>query len=143
MKFKIYGVSRESGKDVEIVLEGDTKEAAEKSAYELNILVYAKKTQKVSEVVVNQPPVIVDQTAKRFSRVGGTHVQVIEQTAKRYKMAILIGGAMSYLGIAGLLFNLVGSNLQFRVPTLLIFGLIGFGLFIYFGARLLAWWNHG
>ena len=49
MKFKIYGVSRESGKDVEIVLEGDTKEAAEKAAYELNILVYVQKTQEVVE----------------------------------------------------------------------------------------------
>ncbi len=140
MKYKIYGVSKESGKDVEIVLEGDTKEAAEKSAYDLNILVYVQKTQIVSEVAVNQPPVIVDQTTKRFSRVGETHVQVIEQTAKRFKMAILIGGAMFCLGFAGFLFNVVGSNL---VPTLLIFGFIVFGSIIYFGARLLAWWHHG
>ena len=51
MKFKIYGVSRESGNDVEIVLEGDTKEAAEKTAYELNILVYVQKTQEVRDVI--------------------------------------------------------------------------------------------
>ena len=49
MKFKIYGVSRDSGKDVELVLEADNKEAAEKAAYDLNILVYVQKTQEVVE----------------------------------------------------------------------------------------------
>ena len=30
MKFRVYGVSKESGKDLEVVLDADSKEAAEK-----------------------------------------------------------------------------------------------------------------
>jgi len=75
IKFKIYGVSRESGKDVEIVLEGDTKEAAEKAAYELNILVYVQKTQEVQEVVESDPVKSETKTHKEVKQNTGHYDQ--------------------------------------------------------------------
>ena len=75
MKFKIYGVSRDSGKDVELVLEADNKEAAEKAAYELNILVYVQKTQEVQEVVESDPVKSETKTHKEVKQNTGNSDQ--------------------------------------------------------------------
>lgn len=66
MKFRVYGVSKESGKDLEVVLDADSKEAAEKTAFELNVLVYAQKTREhvEQEPVWREPqdvPVVEEQ----------------------------------------------------------------------------------
>ncbi len=72
--------------------------------------------------------------------VGGRRVQTVEHTAKRYNLAILIGGVLSAVGIIMALpscfyeTGLVGTIGQWLVVV---------GLPLYFGARILAWWHHG
>lgn len=70
---------------------------------------------------------------------------LIEQTGKRWKAWMLVGGAMTVIGIAVALYGLFGNpasppnvNGAWAGVAVAVAGLV-----LFFGANILAWWHHG
>jgi uncharacterized membrane protein YvbJ len=72
--------------------------------------------------------------ARAETIAAGTQVTTTQQTAKKFKQSMLIGGALCCLGVV----LMVSDNLK---PH----GLVTFmaGLIWYLVARARAWWNNG
>ena len=108
MKFKIYGVSRDSGKEVELVLEADTKEAAEKAAYELNILVYVQKTQAVVEHEIKAATPVVRREEEQSNQVQ--NAQSPQQLSSQQSLPTLnvnVKSNSNSLGIASIILGIL------------------------------------
>lgn len=73
--------------------------------------------------------------------VGGRRVQTIEQTAKRYKLTMLIGGASFVVGCLLITPAWLGS--ASTDWTGLGYILAALGLPCYLHGRIAAWWHHG
>lgn len=66
--------------------------------------------------------------------------QLIEATSKRYKGLQAIGVVMMCLGVATCAITAAGRGSGGTVAGMILsFG----GLFLYLGARIAAWWQHG
>lgn len=61
-----------------------------------------------------------------------------EQTSKRFKKGVVIGSALSILGVFVILLN--GGNAGVAGIGLLM---VASGLITFLSARILAWWHHG
>jgi hypothetical protein len=70
------------------------------------------------------------------SEATPTRVVTVEQTGKKYKAMVLVGGAMILAG------GVSCSLQQGEITGALAGGLFLLGIIIFVGARMGAWWDH-
>ena len=146
MKFRVYGVSKESGKDLEVVLDAENKEAAEKTAFELNVLVYAQKTREhvEQEPVWREPqdvPVVEEQPAP-IRDTGTAHedsvnkIPLLASTAYEKPTSNRLAIASIVMGVAALAICMVPTVQLLSIPLAALgFLLATIGLSISFSRK--------
>lgn len=143
-KWVIEGASLETGQDVRVVIDAATPQQVTDMA----------KTMRIAVRRVD-----IDREPPRAPRIEDVHVPphqtrpvVIEQTSKKHKLLMLIGGLSCVGGIVGVfVFPFIAAQTP-RDPVGQVFGQVGTlvsllaipgGAVTYIVARVTAWWNHG
>jgi hypothetical protein len=120
MKYKITGMSKETGEDIVVVLEADSKESAEKTAYSMNMAVYTSKTIEVIEENI--------MPAKQAPRIVAHHDSPIQNASMSNPansmptLNVHVKSNSNSLGIASIVLGI----LAFLICWIPFIGTIGF-----------------
>jgi hypothetical protein len=121
MQYHIVGAKRDTGEDVDIVLDAATPSGAEEQANQLNIMV---------EKLEPTPPT----TSQILPIAIPPAIQTIEKTGKGWKGLMLLCVFCMGLGVLALC---AGDSSGTGVMLIMV------GLVVYILASIGAWWEHG
>jgi hypothetical protein len=148
VKFRITGAHRETGDEMDLVIDAATPSAAEERANGMGVLIERIELETTptapaaTPAADMAPPQPVPQVVQpvQYTMPPPAHQPVPQKTAKIWKALQLFGGLLM---VGGCPAGIIGAT---RGATEIgAVGVVAFlvGLFFYVGARIAAWWFHG
>jgi hypothetical protein len=143
MKWRIAGAMKDTGKDVELMIDAATPSAAEQAAREMGLYVAR------IEAVIEPPPTAPNAGIAAGAQPGtDPKPTVIEKTSKKIKRRMLACAALALMGPPSCMYGVDlrqdagtewAGELYMTAGTLMFLGgVIGFVV-----TKLQAWWHHG